>query len=114
SVTSAVGVSTGSVVVTLNGVTASNLVFSGSSLSWNVKVPLVLDSPYTVAIVVTDANGNSATTSASFDTFSAGYYTWEGEDFDYEGGQFFDNPQTNAYFGLPAETDVDTHQVNFN
>jgi len=27
---------------------------------------------------------------------------------------FFDNPQTNAYFGLPAMTDVDTHQVNFN
>jgi hypothetical protein len=114
SVTSAVGVSTGSIVVTLNGVTVSNLVFSGSSLSWNVKCPLALDTVYTVTVLVTDANGNTGTTSASFDTFSSSYYTWEGEDFDYEGGQFFDNPQTNAYFGLPAETDVDTHQVNFN
>jgi hypothetical protein len=113
-VTSSVGVSTGSIVVTLNGVVVSNLVFTGSSLSWTVKCPLLLDSPYTAAISVTDVSGNSASASVSFDTFSAGYYTWEGEDFDYEGGQFFDNPQTNAYFGLPAETDVDAHQVNFN
>ncbi len=49
---------------------------------------------------------------ASFDTFSSANYTWEGEDFDYSGGQFIDNPQTNAYYGLSAETDVDTHQVN--
>ena len=113
-VTSSVGVSTGSIVVTLNGVVVSNLVITGSSLSWTVKCPLALNSANTATIQVTDVNGNSATTSVSFDTFSSTYYTWEGEDFDYEGGQFFDNPQTNAYFGLPAETDVDTHQVNFN
>ena len=38
----------------------------------------------------------------SFDTFNPTNYTWEGEDFDYDGGQFIDNPQTNAYYGLPA------------
>lgn len=113
-VTSPVGVSTSSIVVTLNGVAVSNLVFSGSALSWNVSCPLQLDAPYTVTILVTDVLGNTATQSASFDTFSSAYYTWEGEDFDYGGGQFIDNPQTNAYYGLSAETDVDTHQVNFN
>ncbi len=113
-ITSTVGVSTGNIVVTLNGVVVSNLVFSGSSLSWTVKCPLLLDTPNTASISVTDLNGGSSAANVSFDTFSASYYTWEGEDFDYEGGQFFDNPQTNAYFGLPAETDVDAHQVNFN
>jgi hypothetical protein len=40
-------------------------------------------------------------------------YTWEAEDFDYVAGHYFDNPQTNAYAGLSATTNVDTHQVNF-
>jgi hypothetical protein len=113
-VTSTVGVATNSIVVTLNGVVVSNLVFSGTSLSRTVSAPLLPNTAYTVSILVTDVNGNTGTASASFDTFSSAYYTWEAEDFDYNGGQFIDNPQTNAYFGLPAETDVDTHQVNFN
>jgi hypothetical protein len=54
-----------------------------------------------------------ATTSKSFDTFSAADYIWEAEDFDYNGGHFIDNPQVNAYTGLSAVTDSDTHQVNF-
>ena len=61
-VTSPVGVSTSSIAVTLNGVVVSNLVFSGSSLSWNVSCPLQLDEPYTVSILVTDVLGNTATT----------------------------------------------------
>ncbi len=112
-VTSTVGVATNSIVVTLNGVVATNVVFSGSSLNWVVSVPLLLNSPYTISVAITDIRGNTASANASFDTFSAAYYTWEAEDFDYEGGNFFDNPQTNAYAGLPAMTDVDTHQVNF-
>jgi hypothetical protein len=113
-VSSPAGINTNNIVVTLNGVVVSNLVFTGSSTSWNVSYPLLLDQPYTVSIFVTDAHGNTTSASASFDTFSQTFYTWEGEDFDYSGGQFFDNPQTNAYFGLPAMTDVDTHQNNFN
>ncbi len=114
-VSSSVGVSTGSIVVTTNGVATTNLVFSGSSLSWNVSFPNLLpNTPYVVAISVTDINGNVASASVSFDTFSSSYYTWEAEDFDYNNGQFIDNPQTNAYLGFAAGTDVDTHQVNFN
>jgi len=113
-VSSSVGVSTGSIVVTTNGVAATNLVFSGSSLNWNVSFPNLLpNTPYAVTISVTDINGNVASTSVSFDTFSSSYYTWEAEDFDYNNGQFIDNPQTNAYLGFAAGTDVDTHQVNF-
>jgi hypothetical protein len=114
-VQSSVGVNSSSIMVTTNGVAVTGLVFTGSSLNWNVSFPnLLLNTSYTVAISVTDINGNAANANVLFDTFSSSYYTWEGEDFDYNGGQFFDNPQTNAYNGLPAMTDVDTHQVNFN
>ncbi len=58
-------------------------------------------------------NGNNSTTTVTFDTFSSANYTWEAEDFDHDGGQFIDNPQTNAYAGLGAVVNVDTHQVNF-
>ena len=114
SVTSTVGVSTSSIVVTVNGNVATNLVFTGSSLNWNVTYPsLVPNTSYAVTITVTDSNGNQAQTSTSFDTFSSANYTWEAEDFDYNGGQFIDNPQTNAYSGLAVIVDTDTHQVNF-
>ncbi len=114
-VSSSVGVNTSSIVVTTNGVAATNLVFSGSSLSWTVSFTnLLANNQYAVAIAVTDINGNVASTSVSFDTFSSSYYTWEAEDFDYSNGQYIDNPQTNAYLGFAAGTDVDTHQVNFN
>src|ERR1035437_3907206 len=113
-VQSTTGVSTNSIVVAVNGVIVTNLVFSGSSLNWNVSYPhLLANTGYTVTISVTDLNGNTSTTSLSFDTFSSANYTWEAEDFDYNGGQFIDNPQTNAYLGLAANTDVDTHQINF-
>jgi hypothetical protein len=67
-----------------------------------------------ITVTVTDGNGNTSSTSASFDTITTNNYTWEAEDFDHDGGLFFDNPQTNAYAGLQAITNgVDTYQVNF-
>ena len=39
---SSVGVSTNSIIVTVNGVIVTNLVFSGSSLNWNVSYPDLL------------------------------------------------------------------------
>src|ERR1035437_6732627 len=114
SVLSTTGVSTNSIVVTVNGMIVTNLVFSGSLLNWNVSYPhLLANTAYTVTISATDLNGNIAATSVSFDTFSSANYTWEAEDFDHDGGQFIDNPQTNAYLGLAANTDVDAHQINF-
>jgi hypothetical protein len=92
----------------------SNLVFSGSLNNWNVTYPhLQPNTPYVITVTVTDSNGNTATISVSFDTMNPNNYTWEGEDFDYNGGQFIDNPQTNAYAGLSVVVDADTHQVNF-
>jgi hyaluronate lyase len=114
SVTSGYGIPAGNVQVSVNGVIATNLVLTGSNNNWNVSYPyLQPNMVYTIIVTVTDTNGNMATTSKSFDTFSAANYTWEAEDFDYSGGHFIDNPQTNAYAGLVSVTNVDTHQVNF-
>jgi len=113
-VTSGYGIPAGNIVVTVNGVAVTNLVLSGSGNNWNVSYPHLLpNTVYTIVVTATDVNGNTATTTKSFDTFSPANYTWEAEDFDYDGGQFIDDPQTNAYAGLAALTNVDTHQVNF-
>jgi hyaluronate lyase len=111
---SAAGFATNNILVSLNGALATNLTLNGSSTNWNVSYPnLQPDKTYTAVITATDANGNVVSTTNSFDTFSAANYTWEAEDFDYNGGYFKDNPQTNAYAGLSAALNIDSHQVNF-
>jgi hyaluronate lyase len=111
---SAAGIPAGNIGVTLNGVALTNLVLTGSSNLWNVRWPyLCPNTSYTATLTVTDIDGRITATTRNFDTFSAADYSWEAEDFDYGGGQFFDAPQTNAYAGFSAAVNVDTHQVNF-
>ncbi len=113
-VTSGTGIPSTNVQVTLNGVVATNLQFNGTTNNWQVNCPFLQPNIlYTAVVSVTDINGNIATTTNTFDTFSAANYTWEAEDFDYGGGKFHDAPQTNAYAGLTSITNVDSHQVNF-
>ncbi|HLP78539.1 MAG TPA: carbohydrate-binding protein, partial [Candidatus Paceibacterota bacterium] len=102
------------IVVTLNGVNISaNLNITGTASSRNVVYAgLKTNRTYTVSIQVTDAGGLVTTRSATFDTFQPGCYTWEAEDFDHDGGQFIDNPQTNAYFGLSGIAEVDYHETS--
>ncbi|HVU28690.1 MAG TPA: lamin tail domain-containing protein [Verrucomicrobiae bacterium] len=115
---STAGITTNSIVVTLDGTNVSNLIFSGSLTSWNVSCPVSPDSSHTVMIKVTALNGNVATTTVNFNDFQSTYYQWEAEDYDYTsngiGGLFFDNPQTNAYAGLPSLSNVDNHQFDLN
>lgn len=115
---SAAGVSSNSVVVTVNGTVVSNLVFTGNANNWTVTYPhLQPNSPYVITVSITDANGNTSTASVTFDTMNPNNYTWEAEDFDYTSngisGLFIDNPQTNAYAGLSDTIGIDSMQVNF-
>lgn len=113
-VTSGYGIAASNIVVSVNGVAVTNLVLTGSNNNWNVVYPYLQPNMlYTIVITVTDVNGNVTTTTKSFDTFGPANYTWEAEDFDYNGGNYIDNPQTNAYAGLSAAVNVDAHQVNF-
>lgn len=112
--TSIVGIESNGVSVILNGVAMTNLVFNGTSNSWNITFPHLLpNAVYTAVITVTDINGNQASTTKSFDTFSVANFTWEAEDFDYGGGQFLNGPQTNGYAGRACITNIDARQVNF-
>ncbi len=112
---SSAGIAQTGVVVTVDGTVASGLVFSGSTTSWTVRYPnLRLNAAHSVGISVTASNGFNKTVTVSFDTFKPGYYTWEAEDYDYGGGQFYDNPQVDSYAGLPSTPDVDNHQSDLN
>jgi len=113
-IASGYGIPASNIVVNVNGAIVTNLVLTGSNNNWNVSYPyLQPNMVYTIIAAVTDTNGNIATTTKSFDTFSAANYTWEAEDFDFGGGRYFDNPQTNAYAAVIALTNIDTHEMNF-
>jgi hypothetical protein len=106
----------------LNGVdVTSQLTISGSPSSWNVSMPLALNvGRYSAAITVRDANTNMAATTIYFDTFNPGNFTWEAEDFDFNDGQFIDNPvptsgpADNSYFGLFSDIGVDFNYETMN
>jgi hypothetical protein len=90
--------------------TGNGLTIGGTSTAETVSAPLSADFIYSATIVVADTVGSTSKT-LSFDTI-APVYTWEAEDWDYTNnagvsGQFFDNPQTNKYAGLGAQTGDD-------
>ncbi|HEX3857451.1 MAG TPA: hypothetical protein VHY30_09165, partial [Verrucomicrobiae bacterium] len=85
--------------------TANGLAVSGLS-PMNVNVPLVSNMLYNAVIRVTDATGNKVTNSLSFDTISP-TSIFEAEDFDYNSGHSFSNPQPDAYTGLNGAAGID-------
>jgi len=89
-----------------NLTSTSGLTISGPSTNLNVSFLTTTNTIYTVNIQITDSDGNEVSSIVSFDTIIP-TYTFEAEDFDYGGGQFFDNPQTNAYKGFDGVTNVD-------
>ena len=112
-VSSTAGIATNAITVTLNGVVVSNLVFTGSSTSWTVSDPNVpLNGLFTAVITATSLNGNTMSQTNRFDTFDMTNYQWEAEDYDFGGGQYFDNPQVDAYNGSGSIADIDNVQVD--
>jgi hypothetical protein len=96
----------------LQNLTVANggLTVTGPNTAETVSASLKSNTLYSAAITATDANGPT-TASYSFDTISPSY-TWEAEDFDYNGGQYFDNG-VDQYAGLSgvAGTDYNNTQV---
>jgi len=90
----------------------SGLTGSGSGASMTFTAPLAANTIYKALVTATDANGNSATTNVVFNTITP-YYSFEAEDYDYQSGQFIDNPQTNAYANLSGIEGIDTHDSDF-
>jgi hypothetical protein len=89
-------VATNNVHTYLNGTDfSSSQTFTGNSSNWTVTVPLSLPANQvnqTFRISVTDSNGLTNSVSGTFDTFSQNNFMFEAEDFDFNSGQFIDNP----------------------
>ena len=109
-------IATNNVQILLNGVPAS-ATFTGNNTNWNVSIPVPLKNQIqTLVVNAKDAYGLTNSITESFDTFSQNNYMFEAEDFDFNGGQFIDNPiptgtipyaagsytATNSYFFYPA------------
>jgi hypothetical protein len=86
----------------------SGATITGNNTNWSVSLPCPQNQIVTLLINVRDANGLSNSVSESFDTFSQNNFMIEAVDFDFNGGQFIDNPvptgntsgdeATNSYF----------------
>ncbi len=112
------GINPGGVTVQLSGTnllgqtyantyTAANgLTVIGTATTKSVNAPLATNGLYTATIQVTDATGNTASNTVSFDTIYPAF-TFEAEDFDYNGGSYITNLQVNAYAGLIGVAGID-------
>ena len=104
---------------TLPGVTTTTILtpafglsISGPDTAETVTATLANDVVYSAVISASDAGGSTSTT-VTFDTINPNYFTFEAEDFDYGGGQYFDSlpagtfGSLDAYSGQPATVGID-------
>ena len=105
----------------LNGSNVSSHLVVNNSGTENVSVSytnLLLNQNYVGQITVSNAAGVVATAPVAFDTFSTNYFTWEAEDFDFNGGQFINNPvlSTNSaesYYNTVGVSNIDEYVPNY-
>ena len=108
----------------VNGVDiTSGATFTGNNKSWNVSIPCPQNQLLNLVINATDANGLSNSVSETFDTFSQDNFMIEAVDFNFNGGQFIDNPlptagittATNSYWlGGILQTNMAVLNVDYN
>lgn len=91
----------------INGVDVSGLeTLTGNNTNWNLSLPCPQNELITLVINAKDANGLSNSVTETFDTFSQDNMMIEAVDWDFNGGQFIDNPvptaplfpATNSYY----------------
>jgi hypothetical protein len=87
---------------------SSSLAITGSTSVKNVVYPSLLPNAIHVAIIAaTNSLGHGIRVTNHFDTFNEANYMVETEDYDYNGGQYFDQAFPNAYAGQGATTNID-------
>ncbi|HLX94350.1 MAG TPA: hypothetical protein VKU37_01260 [Verrucomicrobiae bacterium] len=103
-------IATNNVHTYINGIPVPET-FTGTGTNWNVTFPIPVPNQIeNFAISVVDNNGLSNGVAGTFDTFSQNNLMIEAGDFDFNGGQWIDNPietattsaATNSYFGYPG------------
>ena len=105
-----------------NDVSSGLTIVSGGPLGSSATVtasysPLPQQTINTAVITASDAIGLVGTASVTFDTFNPNNFVVKAEEFDYNSGQFIDNPDYTAtngdassYFGLEGTEGVDVHK----
>jgi hypothetical protein len=115
-----VGVAPAGIVVTMNGSNVtSQLGLTGNNNDRTVTLPaLAANTFYRVNITVTDLGGFQFTQAWVFNTFANSLFFIEGEDYNFDGGQFLDNPQLSSvpgpdnYLDRLSTEGIDVHQTN--
>ena len=110
-------VATKGITVVENGIdVSSHLQFSGNNTNWNVTLPgLASNTVYAINITVNNSASLISSTSTRFDTFDPNDFVVPAEDYDFNSGQFIQNPvpSTNAgpttYFGQLGVDGIDFH-----
>jgi len=91
---------------------SSKLQITGTASTKTVVYPnLPLNALHTMSLSITNDKGVGILINNKFDTFTQENFIVQGEDFDYEGGKFIDNPAPSAYFTLEGVTNVDFHHT---
>lgn len=89
----------------------SGLSYTGNSTNITVTTPLNTNVVYSALILANDANGVQQSFSVSFDTIIP-IFTFEGEDWNYGGGQWITNSTPDAYSGAAFDgtAEIDYHR----
>src|SRR5262249_8922403 len=101
-VTNLAGVGTSTILLAANG----GLTLTPSGSGYTVRTPITSNMVYSAFIQVDQAGHDSFSKVVKFDTIIPAY-TFEAEDWDYNGGQFIDNPQIDEYSGLDGLDGID-------
>ncbi len=114
------GVAASNILVAINGADVTGqLALAGDDRDRTVTLPaLEANVLYGVSIAVTDREGLTIRQEWTFNTFGPGALFVEGEDYNFNGGQFIDSPQLSSapaadnYLDQLGVEGIDYHQTN--
>lgn len=87
--------------------TANGLTVTGPATAEQFSYSGLVDNAlYSATIQVKDSSGNSASSTVNFDTYNPSF-TWEAEDWDYNGGQHIQPTPVDAYANLTGMNGID-------
>jgi Bacterial Ig domain len=118
-------VTTGNITLKINGLTVVPIITDGGA-RWNVSFTTNLpkNQSYTIIASAKALDGGFSARMSVIDTFDANNYSFEAEDFNFDGGKYFTNivlcsnsydatPSDNCYFNRVGATNIDQFEVNF-
>ena len=103
--------------VVLNGLDySSELSIEGDESAWNVSLlSLSANMVYEGEVLIRSVQGGLTSQLLSFETFSSDSFTFEAEDWNYDRGDYINNPDVGDYFDLGGSVDsegIDFHELS--